>query len=65
VFPYLPMRGEVDLRPLIATAPRLRWAVPRVVDYPFRHMVFHEYDPELLVPHRYGMLEPDPSLPVV
>ena len=65
VFTYLPMRGEVDLRPLIATAPQLRWAIPRVVDTPVPHLVFHEYDPEHLVPHRYGMLEPEAALPVV
>jgi len=65
VFTYLPMRGEVDLRPLIAAAPHLHWAIPRVVDSPLRHLVFHKYDPEHLVPHRYGMLEPEAALPVV
>ena len=65
VFAYLPIRGEVDLRPLIATAPHLRWAIPRVVDSPFQHLVFHEHDPQHLVPHRYGMLEPEAALPVV
>lgn len=65
VFTYLPMRGEVDLRPLIATAPHLRWAIPRVVDSPLPHLVFHEYDPDHLVLHRYGMLEPDAALPIV
>jgi 5-formyltetrahydrofolate cyclo-ligase len=65
VFTYLPMRGEVDLRPLIAAAPHLRWAIPRVVDSPAPHLVFHEYKPEQLVPHRYGMLEPKAALPVV
>jgi len=65
VFTYLPMRGEVDLRPLIAAVPHLRWAIPRAVDSPVPHLVFHEYVPEQLVPHRYGMLEPEAALPVV
>jgi len=65
VFTYLPMRGEVDLRPLIAAAPAIRWAIPRVVEAPERDLVFHEYDPERLVRHRFGMLEPDSALPVV
>ncbi len=65
VLTYLPMRGEVDLRPLTATSPQLHWAIPRVVDAPFPHLVFHEYDPEHLVPHRYGMLEPEAASPVV
>lgn len=65
VFAYLPMRGEVDLRPLFAQAPRVRWAIPRVVNAPAPHLVFHAYQPDRLLRHRYGMLEPDPALPEV
>ena len=65
VFTYLPMRGEVDLRPLIAAIPDVRWAIPRVEEQPDSHLIFHLYDPDHLIRHRYGMLEPDPSLPVV
>ena len=65
VFTYLPMRGEVDLQPLIAAAPGLRWAIPRVVETPTHQLVFHAYDPERLVRHRFGMLEPDPTLPAI
>jgi 5-formyltetrahydrofolate cyclo-ligase len=65
VLTYLPMKGEVDLRPLIDAAPGIRWAIPRVVHAPEQHLVFHVFDPERLIPHRYGMLEPDPGLPVV
>lgn len=63
VFAYLAMRGEVDLAKLIASTPSINWAIPRVVDSPMRHLVFHAYQPDRLVRHRYGMLEPDPSAP--
>lgn len=65
VFTYLPMRSEVDLQPLITAAPAFRWAIPRVVETPTHQLVFHAYDPERLIRHRYGMLEPDPALPVI
>jgi 5-formyltetrahydrofolate cyclo-ligase len=65
IFAYLPMRGEVDLRPLIARSPDIRWAIPRVVDTPIRHLIFHAYQSDRLLAHRYGMLEPDPSVPQI
>lgn len=65
VFTYLPMRGEVDLRPLFHFAPKIQWAIPRVVDAPAPHLLFHAYQPERLVLHRYGMLEPDPAAPLI
>jgi len=65
VFTYLPMRGEVDLQPLITAAPAILWAIPRVVETPTHHLVFHAYDPERLIRHRWGMFEPDPALPVI
>lgn len=65
VFAYLPMPGELDLRPLIAASPGAQWAIPRVVDSPERHLVFHAYRPERLIRHRFGMLEPDPALPQI
>lgn len=65
VFAYLAMRGEVDLKPLIARSASVRWAIPRIVDKPERHLVFHSYQADRLVRHRYGMFEPDPSAPVI
>jgi 5-formyltetrahydrofolate cyclo-ligase len=65
VLTYLPMRGEVDLRPLFEQAPQVQWGIPRVVDLPESHLLFHAYRPDRLVRHRYGMLEPDPSAPLV
>jgi 5-formyltetrahydrofolate cyclo-ligase len=65
IFAYLPMRGEVDLQPLFAQAPTILWAIPRVVEAPAPHLLFHAYQPDHLVLHRLGMLEPDPAAPVV
>jgi len=65
LFAYLPMSGELDLRPLIAASALAQWAIPRVVDTPERHLVFHTYRPERLIRHHFGMLEPDPALPEI
>lgn len=65
VFTYLPMRNEVDLRPLFDGAPGPQWAIPRVVETPEPHLLFHAYRPDHLVLHRFGMLEPDPSAPLI
>lgn len=65
VLSFLPMRGEVDLRPLLLKFPHKRWAIPRVVEGPSRHLEFHSYRDDRLVRHRYGMLEPDPTLPEI
>jgi len=62
VLTYLAFRNELDLSPLVRDLPRIRWAVPRIVD---EHLVAHRYDPRRLVRHHYGLLEPDPLLPVV
>jgi 5-formyltetrahydrofolate cyclo-ligase len=65
IFAYLPMRGEVDLQPLFAHARQIRWAIPRVVETPVPHLLFHAYQADHLVLHRYGMLEPDPAAPLI
>ncbi|MCJ7512320.1 MAG: 5-formyltetrahydrofolate cyclo-ligase [Anaerolineales bacterium] len=62
---HLPMRGEVDLQPLIVGVPNFLWAIPRLADAPVRHLLFHVYHPQHLIPHRFGMPDPDPGLPVV
>jgi 5-formyltetrahydrofolate cyclo-ligase len=59
------MRGEVDLRPLIDEAPQIQWAIPRVVEAPEPHLLFHAHQAEHLVLHRFGMLEPDPAAPLI
>ncbi len=65
VFAYLPIKGEVDLQPLIARAPETQWAIPRIVRTPERRVAFHAYHTDRLIQHRYGMLEPDPALPEI
>jgi 5-formyltetrahydrofolate cyclo-ligase len=60
---YLPMRGEVDLRPLLERYPSKRWLLPRIQAE--GRMTFHAYDPARLARHPYGMLEPAPGLPPV
>lgn len=60
---YLPMRGEVDLLPLLKNNTDKSWLVPRITEN--GSMRFHSYDPDRLIRHQYGMLEPDPSLPII
>jgi len=63
ILTYLSMRGEVDLLSLVEKYPQKTWLVPRTL--PQSRMLFHPYDPGRLVRHQFGMLEPDPSLPVI
>jgi 5-formyltetrahydrofolate cyclo-ligase len=65
VMAYLAFGNEVNLIPLIGRFPAKRWIVPRTLDKPEPHLVLHLYDAARLVRHRFGMLEPDASLPVV
>jgi len=60
---YLPMRGEVDLTPLLARHPGKRWAIPRILTR--GGMTFHAYDPARLLRHAFGMLEPAPECPAI
>ena len=63
ILSYLPMNGEVDLLSLMENNPQKKWLVPRIL--PQGLMLFHPYDAGRLVRHRFGMLEPDPALPVI
>ncbi|MFH2040161.1 MAG: 5-formyltetrahydrofolate cyclo-ligase [Chloroflexota bacterium] len=63
ILAYLPMRDEVDLLSLLENNPQKNWLIPRI--QPHGHMDFHPYVPGRLIRHRYGMLEPDPALPVI
>jgi len=63
VLSYLPMKAEVDLLSLMENNPQKKWLVPRIL--PQGRMKFHPYDPGQLIRHPFGMLEPDPSLPVI
>ncbi|MFZ5909942.1 MAG: 5-formyltetrahydrofolate cyclo-ligase [Chloroflexota bacterium] len=62
---YLPMRGEVDLTPLLLRHPGKRWLAPRILPEENHRMALHVYDPQRLVRHKFGMLEPAADLPEV
>lgn len=63
VFTYLPMQNEIDLTSLLYDHPKKNWGIPRI--HSGGQMVFHAYDPSRLRQHRYGMLEPDLSCPII
>jgi 5-formyltetrahydrofolate cyclo-ligase len=71
ILSFLAFRNEINLSRLFTMWPNKLWLVPRVVEgqelepdqNPF--LVLHPYDPTRLVRHRFGMLEPEPSLPIV
>jgi 5-formyltetrahydrofolate cyclo-ligase len=65
VLTYMPMRTEVDLRPLLVAFPQKKWLLPRILPGENGQMVFHAYDPENLILHAFGMAEPAPHLPQV
>jgi 5-formyltetrahydrofolate cyclo-ligase len=59
---FLPMEGEVDLRPLFSRLPGWRWVLPRVE--PDRSVTFRDVD----VPretHPFGMEQPSGGGPVI
>jgi len=62
---YMAFGSEINLAPLMRRAPHKRWIIPRIIHKPEPHLSLHIYDPARLVRHRFGMLEPDASLPVV
>jgi 5,10-methenyltetrahydrofolate synthetase len=63
VLTYMAMGSEVNLSPLLAYHPNLNWAIPRI--QAGGQMQFHSYDPEKLVHHSFGMLEPHPGCPII
>ena len=62
VLTYIAFRNEIDLSTLLEMLPHVHWSAPRVEG---KRLVLHTYDPERLVRHRFGMLEPAADLPVV
>jgi 5-formyltetrahydrofolate cyclo-ligase len=62
VLSYIAFRNELNLAALTDLAPDIQWAVPRVVG---TRLICHHYDPGRLIRHRFGMLEPDPDLPII
>ena len=65
VMAYMAFGNEVSLLPLMNRSRDKRWIIPRTLTKPEPHLALHPYDPARLARHRYGMLEPDASLPVI
>lgn len=65
ILTYLPMRGEVDLSSLLTRYPQKHWLAPRLLPERKGWMALHPYDPDRLVRHAFGMLEPAADLPEV
>ena len=61
VLTYVAFQNELDLSSLFRLS-HIRWAVPRVEG---SRLILHAYDPDRLVRHRFGMLEPAADLPVI
>jgi len=62
---YMAFGKEINLTPLVERFPARRWVIPRTLARPEPHLILHPYDPARLVRHRFGMLEPDPHLPII
>jgi 5-formyltetrahydrofolate cyclo-ligase len=71
ILTFLAFRNEIDPSPLFDGWPDKRWLAPRIAESTELvrgqrpHLVLHLYDSTKLVPHRFGMLEPDASLATV
>ncbi len=65
VLTYLPIHHEVDLTALLDRLPHKLWVLPRVVEEPEPGMTFHLYEPQRLIRHPFGMLEPASERPMV
>lgn len=65
ILTYMPIKNEVDLRPLLERQPHKEWALPRIIPEADHAMFFHPYIPGRLVRHPYGMDEPAEDLPVL
>jgi 5-formyltetrahydrofolate cyclo-ligase len=63
ILTYMPIKAEVDLRPLLENFPHKRWVLPRILPEAQHSLLFHPYDPHQLVRHPFGMDEPAASLP--
>jgi 5-formyltetrahydrofolate cyclo-ligase len=65
VMAYMAFGNEISLLPLLGHFPGKRWVIPRTMSKPEPHLILHPYDPARLVRHKFGMLEPDSSLPAL
>ena len=64
ILTYLPIKSEVNLYSLMEAHPEKKWCLPRIIEAD-KNMIFHPYDSQQLVHHRFGMDEPSPDLPAI
>jgi 5-formyltetrahydrofolate cyclo-ligase len=64
---FLAFRNEIDLAPLFERWPDKHWLVPRISKgaQSKPYLVLHTYSATDLIRHKFGMLEPDPALPMI
>lgn len=71
ILAFLAFRNEIDPSTLFDRWPEKRWLAPRIAEStepsPGQrpYLVLHFYDPTRLARHRFGMLEPEATLPIV
>lgn len=65
ILTYMPIKGEVNLIPLLTRHPEKQWILPRIIPEEDHRMVFHAYDAGRLVRHPFGMAEPTADSPTV
>lgn len=58
VMAYLAFNNEVDLGLLFDLLPDINWVIPRIQG---KRLILHPYEPDRLIRHPYGMLEPPAS----
>lgn len=63
ILTYLAMGSEVDLSPLFTQNFDKEWVIPRIIQE--GEMIFHVFDPDKLIRHSFGMLEPDKTCATV
>ncbi len=65
VMAYMAFGNEISLLPLMERSLNKRWVIPRTLTQPEPRLKLHLYDPARLVRHKFGMLEPEASLPEI
>ncbi len=65
ILTYMPIKAEVDLRMLFARFPEKNWVLPRILPETDHLMQFHQYLPDRMIRHAFGMQEPQADLPVI
>lgn len=65
ILTYMPIKSEVNLRPLIDDYPHKKWVLPRIIPEADHRLALHRYMPDQLNRHPFGMDEPSAGLPMI